>query len=41
MLQWARANGCPWNWNQCVSGATENGHQDVLAWLNENKATAP
>jgi hypothetical protein len=29
MLQWARANGCPWNEMTC-SGAVTGGHLDVL-----------
>ena len=35
VLQWARANGCPWNFFECVSGATANDKVDVLAWLQE------
>jgi hypothetical protein len=38
VLQWARANGCPWDWVQWMSKASENGHLDVQAWLNENQA---
>ncbi len=38
ILQWARANGCPWDWVQWMSKASENGHLDVQAWLNENQA---
>jgi hypothetical protein len=31
VLQWARANGCPWDENTC-SEAASNGHLDVLHW---------
>ena len=34
MLQWARANGCPWNEMTC-SGAATGGHLDVLRWAHE------
>ena len=34
-LQWARANGCPWNRHTC-SGATKNGHLEVLQWARDN-----
>ena len=34
-LQWARANGCPWNWRTCAYAA-ENGHLMVLQWAREN-----
>jgi hypothetical protein len=35
ILQWARANGCPWNEFTC-SGAAEGGHLEVLQWLRAN-----
>jgi hypothetical protein len=31
VLQWARANGCPWDWKTCIAAA-EGGHLDVLLW---------
>ena len=34
MLQWARANGCPWNEMTC-SGAATGGHLDVPRWARE------
>src|ERR1700733_3597535 len=36
-LQWARANGCPWNENTCAYAA-ENGHLEVLQWAVANGA---
>jgi hypothetical protein len=30
-LQWARANGCPWDASTC-SNAARGGHLDVLQW---------
>ena len=35
ILQWARANGCPWNKSTCVI-AVERGHLDVLQWARAN-----
>ena len=35
MLQWARANGCPWNVWTCA-GAAERGHLEVLQWARAN-----
>jgi hypothetical protein len=35
VLQWARANGCPWNWRTCAAAA-RNGHLDVLQWARAN-----
>ncbi len=32
MLQWARANGCPWDDDTCMHAA-EGGHLALLAWL--------
>ncbi|KAL6070695.1 Ankyrin repeat-containing domain [Balamuthia mandrillaris] len=34
-LQWARANGYPWNDRVCMHAA-ENGHLEVLKWAREN-----
>ena len=31
VLQWARANGCPWDEDTC-SMAAHNGHLEVLQW---------
>ena len=35
VLQWARANGCPWDGSTCA-GAAEGGHLDVLQWARAN-----
>ena len=35
MLQWARANGCDWDWSTC-SVAAEGGHIAVLQWARAN-----
>ena len=35
MLQWARANGCPWVEETCTSAAS-GGHLEVLQWLRVN-----
>ena len=35
MLQWARANGCPWNEWTCTAAA-KGGHLEVLQWAREN-----
>ena len=35
MLQWARANGCPWN-NQTCAAAAVGGHLEVLQWVYKN-----
>ena len=35
MLQWARANGCPWDEDTCASAA-KRGHLEVLKWAREN-----
>ena len=35
VLQWARANGCDWNWDTC-SAAAEGGHLEVLQWARAN-----
>ena len=35
VLQWLRANGCPWHRNTCHS-AVYKGHVEVLRWAREN-----
>ena len=35
MLQWARQNGCPWDWMTCTFAA-KGGHLEVLQWAREN-----
>jgi hypothetical protein len=35
VLQWARANGCPWDRWTCANAAT-GGHLDVLQWVRAN-----
>jgi hypothetical protein len=35
ILQWARANGCPWNEETCA-GAARCGHLEVLQWARAN-----
>jgi hypothetical protein len=35
VLQWARANGCPWNEDTCY-WAVEHGHLEVLHWALAN-----
>ena len=35
LLEWAGANGCPWNGRTC-SSAARGGHLDVLKWLRAN-----
>ncbi len=35
VLQWARANGCPWDEKTCL-GAAEGGHLEVLLWAHAN-----
>jgi hypothetical protein len=35
VLQWARANGCPWDEWTCAQAA-EGGHLDVLRWARAN-----
>ena len=36
MLQWARANGCPWNAKDTCSAAAWGGHLEVLQWARAN-----
>ena len=35
MLQWLRANGCPWDAETC-DRAAEGGHLEVLQWARAN-----
>jgi hypothetical protein len=35
MLQWPRANSCPWSANTCL-GAARGGRLEVLQWLRAN-----
>jgi hypothetical protein len=35
LIQWARANGCPWDEWTCA-GAAEGGHLEVLKWARAN-----
>ena len=35
VLQWVRANGCPWDERTCW-GAAEGGHLEVLQWARAN-----
>jgi hypothetical protein len=35
VLQWARANGCPWSKETCTYAA-EAGQFEVLKWLRSN-----
>ena len=35
VLQWARANGCPWDETTCEA-AVAKGHLDVFQWAKEN-----
>ena len=35
MLQWARANGCPWDQYTCACAA-QGGHLEVLQWARAN-----
>jgi hypothetical protein len=35
VLQWARANGCPWNEQVCTYAA-QGGHLEVLQWARTN-----
>ena len=40
MLQWARANGCPWDEETCTFAA-KKGHNEVLQWAIENGCPEP
>jgi hypothetical protein len=33
MLQWARANGAPWNPEDCKARARYRGHEGVVQWI--------
>ena len=35
VLQWLRANGCPWNANTCA-WAARNGHLELMNWARVN-----
>ncbi|KAG5191947.1 hypothetical protein JKP88DRAFT_274937 [Tribonema minus] len=35
VLQWAHANGCPWDQETC-SGAASEGHLEILQWARAN-----
>jgi len=35
-VQWARANGCPWNSKACLKAAAKNVHMQLLEWLLKN-----
>ena len=35
VLQWARANGCPWNAKTCEQAAM-GGHLEILQWAHAN-----
>jgi hypothetical protein len=35
VLQWARANGCPWSSDMCKDAA-DNGHLHVVKWALAN-----
>ena len=35
VLQWARANGCPWNRYTCMFAA-QSGHLELLQWARAN-----
>jgi hypothetical protein len=35
-LQWARANGCPWNLDKVLEYAVADGSIDMLEWLQQN-----
>jgi hypothetical protein len=37
VLQWLRANGCPWDTSTC-HWAAANGHFDMLSWAFANGA---
>ncbi|AJF97224.1 ankyrin repeat protein [Pandoravirus inopinatum] len=36
VLEWARANGCPWDTTTCYAAARA-GHMRLLVWLNKNE----
>ena len=36
LLQWARANGCPWKEDTCERAA-EGGHLELLKWARANR----
>ena len=36
VLQWARANGCPWDVLSICEYAAKGGHLEVLQWARDN-----
>jgi hypothetical protein len=40
VLQWARANGCPWD-ESTRANAAERGHLEVLEWARTNGCPSP
>jgi hypothetical protein len=36
VIQWARANGCPWDEHTMLVSVAHGGHLEVLKWLREN-----
>jgi len=36
VLQWARANGCPWDEEQTCRAAVNGGHLELLQWARAN-----
>ena len=37
VLKWARAHQCPWQVKRCRGVARRNGHDHVLAWIDEQE----
>jgi len=35
-MKWAKANGCPWDAEECMRLATLGGHKHVLVWIEAN-----
>lgn len=40
MLQYARANGCPWE-AKIISWASKAGHEPVVRWILDNGCPRP
>jgi hypothetical protein len=38
VLQWLRANGCPWDETTCAYAARRGGHSELLSWAQANGA---
>ena len=36
VLQWVRAEGCPWDAETCQVAARKDGHLETLRWAREN-----